>query len=263
MTRHSESYPEPEVGPADPSDRPRPLAAVGLLVLALASVALAIVSGFGSRWGIWNFGTGFTFLRWAAYGGIATLVLAVPVLWFTRPGASGRRGFVIALGAVVLAVPVVAVPLGWQRTARSVPPIHDITTDLENPPEFVQVAPLRADASNPVEYPGPEVAAQQREAYPDIRPAVLDLPIARAFPAAMDAAVEMGWSIVGSDPATGRIEATDRTFWFGFRDDIVIRLTPSGERTIVDVRSKSRVGRSDVGTNAQRIREYLAELSTT
>ncbi|MDX1493477.1 MAG: DUF1499 domain-containing protein, partial [Longimicrobiales bacterium] len=77
---------------------------------------------------------------------------------------------------------------------------------------------------------------------------------------ALAAARAMGWEIIDADPDEGRIEATDRTFWFGFTDDVVIRLTPSGDRTIVDVRSKSRVGRSDVGTNARRIREYLERL---
>jgi uncharacterized protein (DUF1499 family) len=71
----------------------------------------------------------------------------------------------------------------------------------------------------------------------------------------------MGWEIVAADVEEGRIEATDRTFWFGFKDDVVIRLTPSGERTIVDVRSKSRVGGSDVGTNARRIRSFLERLT--
>jgi uncharacterized protein (DUF1499 family) len=236
-----------------------PWLGVAVLGLALLVALLAVMAGFGSRWGIWHFRTGFTLLEWAAKGAMAVAVLSLPVLWLTRPG-SGRRGFILTLVGLALALTVVGVPWQWRRTAGTVPPIHDITTDLENPPPFVDVAPLRADAPNPVEYPGPEVAEQQRAAYPDLRPVILDTPLDVSFERALDAVNRMGWTVVGTDPAAGRIEATDRTFWFGFRDDVVIRLTPSNGRTIVDVRSKSRVGRSDVGTNARRIRSYLDAL---
>ncbi len=236
-----------------------PWLGVAVLGLALLTALLAVMAGFGSRWGLWNFRTGFTLLEWAAKGALAAAVLSLPVLWFTRPG-SERRGFILALVGLALALTVVVVPWQWRRTAGTVPPIHDITTDLENPPPFVDVVPLRADAPNPVDHPGPEVAEQQRAAYPDLRPVILDTPLDASFDRAMEAVGRMGWTVVGTDPAAGRIEATDRTFWFGFRDDVVIRLTPSNGRTIVDVRSKSRVGRSDVGTNARRIRSYLDAL---
>lgn len=239
-------------------DRRAALPWLGALVVGLAVLAalLAMLAGFGSRWGLWHFRTGFNLLEWAARGALVVAVLSLPILWLTRPG-SGRRGFILALVGLALAVTVLAVPWQWRRTAATVPPIHDITTDLENPPVFVDVVPLRADAPNPVEYPGTEAAQQQRAAYPDLRPVVLDTPLEASFHRAMDAVVRMGWEVVAADSTAGRIEATDRTFWFGFRDDVVIRLTPSDGRTIVDVRSKSRVGRSDVGTNARRIRDFL------
>ncbi|MDZ7778852.1 MAG: DUF1499 domain-containing protein [Gemmatimonadota bacterium] len=250
--------------PGSPSgasvERSRSRLALAVLALALLVVALGALSGFGSRWGLWNFRTGFTLLRWSAYGAIVVAVLTLPVLWLTRPGAGRARDFLTALVALVVSVPVFGLPLTWRARAGEVPPIHDITTDTNDPPEFVAVAPLRADAPNPVEYPGPEVAAQQRRGYPDIRPVVLDAPLSEAYETALDAAHAEGWEIVGSNLEEGRIEATDRTFWFGFRDDVVIRLTPNGNRTIVDVRSKSRVGGSDVGTNARRIRSYLERL---
>lgn len=243
----------------EPTRRPRPWVGLTILGLAVLTGLFAAMSGFGSRWGIWHFRTGFSMLRWAAYAAVAVGALSMVTLWFTRPG-TGRRGFWLVALALVLSIPVFAVPLGWRARAGDVPPIHDITTDTNDPPEFVQVAPLRADAPNPVEYSGPEVAVRQREAYPDIRPVVLDMPMAQAFEQALEAVRAEGWELVGTDLAAGRIEATDRTFWFGFRDDVVIRLTPNGDRTIVDVRSKSRVGGSDVGTNAERIRGYLERL---
>src|SRR5690606_13567146 len=101
----------------------------------------------------------------------------------------------------------------------------------------------------------------QLSAYPDIRPLVLDMPMASAFQRALEGVRDMGWEIVEADSIGGRIEATDETFWFGFKDDVVIRLTPTGERTILDVRSLSRVGGSDVGTNARRIRSYIEEVT--
>jgi uncharacterized protein (DUF1499 family) len=77
---------------------------------------------------------------------------------------------------------------------------------------------------------------------------------------ALQAARDMGWEIVDADPVEGRIEATDRTLWFGFADDVVIRLATTDSGTRLDVRSKSRIGGSDVGANARRIRRYLARL---
>jgi uncharacterized protein (DUF1499 family) len=157
---------------------------------------------------------------------------------------------------------VVVVPWQQRRSSRGVPPIHDISTDTENPPPFVAIAPLRADAPNPVEYAGPEAASRQRQAYPEIQPVVVGLPPDTAFVRALAAARAKRWEIVEANAAEGRIEATDRTFWFGFYDDVVIRITPSGTGSIVDVRSKSRVGRGDMGTNARRIRGYLRELQS-
>lgn len=230
--------------------------ALASLGLALFAALLGALGGFGARWGLWHFRTGFQLLEWAVYLAIAALVVGLIAVVRTRPG-HGRRGLSLALIAIVVALAVAYVPWSWRRTARSVPPIHDITTDLDNPPEFAAVVPLRANDPNPVEYGGPEVAAHQRRAYPDIRPLVLDLQMDQAFERALAAVHEMGWEIVDVDPAAGRIEATDRTFWFGFRDDVVIRLTPLNDRTVVDVRSLSRVGGGDAGTNARRVRDYL------
>jgi uncharacterized protein (DUF1499 family) len=229
------------------------------VALAVGAALVAMASGFGYRMGFWALSTGFTTLRYAAYAGIAAMVLSAVALFVTRPG-SGKRGFPIALAALLVGAAVMFIPWQQRVTARSVPPIHDITTDTENPPQFVAIAPLRANAPNPVEYAGEEIARQQRAAYPDIRPLILDIPADQAFQRATEAVRARGWRLVEADAAEGRIEATDRTRWFGFYDDVVIRLTPMNGRTIVDVRSKSRVGRGDVGTNAKRVRAYLAEL---
>jgi uncharacterized protein (DUF1499 family) len=161
---------------------------------------------------------------------------------------------------VLISLVVVAVPLAYLRTAQGVPPIHDITTDTENPPLFEAILPLRADASDPAVYAGEEVAAQQRGAYPDIKPQTLPVPPDEAFERALVAAGEIGWEIVAAEKGEGRIEATDTTFWFGFKDDVVIRIQPAEAGSRIDVRSTSRVGVGDLGVNAARIRRFLEEL---
>lgn len=237
------------------------LSLAGLCLVFLAALTVA-AAGFGSRTGLWHFRTGFEILKWGAYGGLTTTLvsLAGGVL-------SGKRrhwpGVFASLIALLIGLLLFAVPLSWRLTALRVPPIHDITTDTVNPPQFVAILPLRKDAPNPAEYGGTEIALKQRAAYPDLKTVILNAPPAQAFERALDAARRMGWRIVAAVPQEGRIEATDTTFWFGFTDDIVVRITPAGYRSLVDVRSVSRVGRSDVGTNAKRIRNYLRILTAS
>jgi uncharacterized protein (DUF1499 family) len=214
---------------------------------------LLLAAGPGTRLGLWPFGTGFQMLRWAAYAGAAGGALALAALLLGPRRALAALALVLALGA---AVP----PWQVQRSARGKPPIHDISTDTGDPPTFVAVVPLRRDAKNAVEYGGPEVAAQQRKAYPDIGPLTLPVAPPQAFERALRAARGQGWEIVAAVPGEGRIEATDTTRWFGFKDDVVIRVRPQAAGSRVDVRSVSRVGRGDVGTNARRIRGFLEAL---
>ena len=230
--------------------------------LAVLAAAAAVASGLGSRIELWTFRTGFHFLKWAAWGGLASAALSLAglVAAFARPAARGRAVLLGALGLVIGAV-VAWVPWTWKQRAESVPPIHDITTDIADPPLFEAILPLRADAPNPSEYGGDSIAAQQREGYPDMAPLTIDEPPERAFLRALEAARDMGWEIVDSDPARGRIEATDTTPWYGFKDDVVVRVRPEGSGSRIDVRSVSRVGRSDVGTNARRIEDYFEKLA--
>ncbi len=237
------------------------VAILGFLIV-LAAVLAAMLAGLGTRWGWWEYATGFQVLRWAVYAAIAGAVVSLLGVGLTLRLAPPRRGAVVlALLGLAIALLTVYVPWQWRRTAQRVPPIHDITTDLEDPPRFEAILPLRADAPNPAEYGGDSIAAQQREGYPDLGPLVLEAPAPEVFRLALRTAREMGWEIVESDRDEGRIEATDTTFWFGFKDDVVIRIARAGGGTHVDVRSVSRVGRSDVGTNAARIREFLERLA--
>jgi uncharacterized protein (DUF1499 family) len=166
----------------------------------------------------------------------------------------GIHGLII--GALVFGVPSYLVNEG-----RKLPPIHDITTDTDDPPAFVAVLPLRKNAPNPAQYAGAELAAQQKQGYPGLAPLVLPIPPRATFDLALDIARRAGWEIVAAVPEDNRIEATATTDWFGFKDDIVIRIKPAGTGSRVDMRSVSRVGRSDLGTNARRIRDFLRQLS--
>ena len=226
-------------------------------VLSAVAIAAAIGAGAGARLAYWDFRLGFRILNWTAWFGIAGTTLSLAGAILGRPG-KGRRGFALSAAGIVLGALAFGVPGNWYRIAKEVPMIHDITTDTENPPVFVSVLPLRKDAPNTAAYGGPEIAAQQRAAYPDIRPLVSDLPPEKAYERARTVARQMCWKIVDENPAEGRIEATATTRWFGFKDDVVIRIAPAADNgSRVDIRSVSRVGRSDVGTNARRIRAFL------
>ena len=226
----------------------RPLA----LALALIALSLLLLSGPGTRFQLWDYRVGFAVFAWAAYSAIAAAFVAALALAFPKIRA---RGVFMPMIALVIGLAVLYVPLEFRRQARAFPPINDITTDTENPPKYMTA---------PRGYPGAEFARQQRAAYPDLLPVLLPVPPSTAFKKAVAAAEAMGWEVVGADAAAGTIEAVDTTKFFGFKDDIAIRVaaTADGSPNLsrVDMRSKSRVGRGDVGTNAQRIRAYAERL---
>ena len=222
------------------------------LAPAAAGLLLLLVAGPGTRFGLWGFRTGLGLLHYAVFGALGAIVLGLAAL------VAGAR--VKGLLALVAGLATLAVPLQWRRTADSLPPIHDITTDTEDPPRFVAVLARRGSDANPADYAGPALAAQQKAAYPDLASLVLVEPPAAAFARVRTALARLGLEEVAADEAEGRIEATATTPWFGFKDDVVVRLRPQGAGTRVDVRSLSRVGRSDLGVNARRIRRILEAL---
>lgn len=199
--------------------------------------------------------------------GMFAILVSVPTLVIGLSISYGRAGAFSAWRArSALLVSVALIIAGGMNFANRepVPPIHDLTTDVNNPPEFVALIEIRTadEAKNPPEYPGEETATLQQEAFPDLVTLQLDADPATVFKAAGEVIRELGWDIAAEVQATGRLEATDTTTWFRFRDDVVVRIQPGNGGTSVDVRSKSRVGRGDMGTNAARIREFLARLQT-
>jgi uncharacterized protein (DUF1499 family) len=235
-----------------------PIALIGFIA---AFVALLMVGGAGPayRLNLVDLGGAFGLLRWGAWTGLAVTLIAFVGVWITRPGTSSR-GFALALAGLVIAAAAFCVPFAMLQSAKRLPPIHDITTDTENPPRFVAIIPLRTGSANPVEYQGESISQQQRKAYPDIQPVTIAEPPDAAFKRALNAARDIGWQIVAATPDQRRIEATDTTTWFGFKDDIVVRVTPADGGSRIDVRSVSRLGKGDLGKNAARIRAYLQRL---
>ncbi len=182
-------------------------------------------------------------------------VLAVIGLIRTRAGRD-RDGRDAAWVGLVLSSAVVFSVLAAALPAARLPAINDITTDPEDPPQFVHAAREAANRGRDLAYPGSEMAAAQRAAYPDLAPIELPVPPREAFHRAVAAAETLGWTIVYRDPEAGRIEANDTSSIFRFVDDIAVRIRPAGTGSVVDVRSKSRDGRGDLGANAKRIRRF-------
>jgi len=254
-----------------PSLWPRKFLRVARYAAVIGAIAL-VVAGPGCRWGILPFDVAvrgpFLVGVLAASG---AFVLAGLALCGSRSGRcephAWRNWLTFAFGAVV----VVAASY-WYGQLHSAPMLHDVSTDTVHPPPFVEVVARReADhASNSADYVGEytvdsvavNAPEMQKQAYPDVRPVVLKSKPAEAFIAADKAARAMGWEIVASVPAEGRIEATETTLYFGLKHDIAIRVRSeiNGRGSVIDVRSSSRVGANDIGTNARRIRAYIERL---
>ncbi len=237
------------------------------LLLGLGIALAALIAPMGVWFGLWPFGTGFNILRrtvpmttWIA--GFCLLSAIVLLLLARRQQSqSGLKFFSMALTGAIAAGLAWYIPNSYQG---DFPPIHDVSTDIENPPAFVAILPLRADAPNNTIYgvgPGmtPELNAQlQQEYYPYLQPRILDADTDEVFDRAVAAIQSMGLELVSANRPQGRIEATDTTFWFRFKDDVVIRIRPTGTgQTRMDARSVSRVGRGDAGTNARRLQAFF------
>ena len=228
-----------------------------MLAAALGAVAMLALSGPGTRLGAWTWQTGFALMKWAMYAGFAAAAVALVLFAIPRTRRSLPK---VLVAALLLGVMAGAPLLALMVQARSLPYIHDITTDVADPPRFVALAAVRQAAPNGIAYAGPELAAQQQKAYPNVRSLRVEAAPGEAFSRALAAARAMGWEIASADEGAGRIEATATTLWFGFKDDVVVRVRPDGAGSRVDVRSMSRVGKSDVGANARRIQQFLSKL---
>ncbi|PLW81950.1 DUF1499 domain-containing protein [Kineobactrum sediminis] len=227
-----------------PSRLVNALGYLALTLLLALPLAVLIV-----RVGAWQ--QGLALYAIASLGAAVVLLLAI-VLFFIPRYRHQRKD--IALRAL-LVVPGTLLLLGLLSTRGDYPPIHDISTNLSDPPVFVNAPDLRGPNSNSLEIK-PESLAAQREAYPDLQSIRTPLTPNNAYQRALDVATELGWEVVYQDPENWHIEAVDTTAIMAFKDDIVIRVRSTADGSVVDLRSVSRVGVSDLGANAQRLRDF-------
>lgn len=227
--------------------------------LTLAAIAIAAIGLTMARYDWIPKLTGFyAFLGGALISLLAALLGVAALVGGRKLAAEGRGKVLLALGVSLVYVGFVA---SRPLVAGDAPAIHDITTDLADPPQF-ETIPLRAD--NLV---GVGTQANWRRihaaAYGDLGPVTIAKPVGVVAADAVRLAQEAGWQIVANDPARGHIEASVSVSYIRFHDDVVIRITPTADGTAsrVDMRSVSRVGVSDLGVNARRIRSFLAALA--
>jgi uncharacterized protein (DUF1499 family) len=235
---------------------------VAALVLSGVALCLLALAPLGWRLGFWQYGFGL-YRMMPVSGFVAVVAVILSVLALARDWSQLRlRDLAMLFIAVALGAALVYVPGQYWYTRNTVPPIHDITTDVDNPPTFNGVLAARAaEGAGSVDNRSPQLAEMQKAAYPDLAPVMTTLPVTRAFNEALDVAKSMpSWTIVSSDIDAGRIEASQQSRWFRFTDDIVIRVAGDEDGSRIDMRSTSRQGRSDYGVNAARIRTYMSAL---
>ena len=231
-----------------------------ILMFAVLAFALLPAGALGTRFGLWHFGTGIQMLMASAFLAAVVFLLGL-VCWFIANGRglSGDRSALTM--AIILSVVIGGIMIPPVMAAFSVPQIHNISTDVNDPPAFDQLVAARGDDSNPLPYDAATLADQQQAAYPDVQSLELSSAPAATLEQAASALAEMGLEVVNRDPAAGIVEAVATSFWFGFKDDLVVRIRPTAAGgSLVDVRSVSRVGRSDLGANAKRISTLLGKL---
>jgi uncharacterized protein (DUF1499 family) len=232
------------------------------LVLSGIALVLLAVAPVGWRLGWWPYSFGLYWLM-PASGFVGVVALALSVLTLALGWSELRpRDLGLLAAALCLSAVLVYVPLQYFRVRSTLPPIHDITTDTDNPPAFKAVLPARAaEHAGGVNYDDPKLPQLQKTAYPDLAGLRSALPVRKAFDEALHIAKSMpGWTIIAADPDTGHIEASQQSRWFRFTDDIVIRVSGDAIGSRIDMRSTSRQGQSDYGVNAARIRAYIGAL---
>lgn len=216
-------------------------------VTLLVTLPLAV---FAVRSGHWQQGL----MLYALTCALSTLALLGGLVLLILPRYRPWRPHLLA--RYMLLLPGTLLLLGVLASRGDHPPIHDISTDLADPPTFTHADSLRGTTSNSLEIK-PDSLAQQQQAYPELHTLRSPMAAPEAFRRALEVAADLGWEVVYQDADNWRIEAVDTTAIMGFRDDIAVRIRSSAEGSVVDLRSVSRVGVGDLGANAARIRAFL------
>lgn len=232
-----------------------------VLVGSVIAAVLLPVGALGSKFGIWGFQAGFLALAAGTVLAVLGIVTGLAAVFVSR-----KRGYSADMPSLFIGLGVcslIIALMGMQfYTASSVPPIHNISTDVNDPPQFAAVISLRGEGSNPLEYNTEQLAPLQQEAYPWVQPLALSVSRDEALSRVEGVLETLGLEVVAVDRNAGIVEATATTFWFGFKDDVVVRVRDNGAGSIVDIRSVSRVGQSDLGANARRIGQIIDALES-
>jgi uncharacterized protein (DUF1499 family) len=217
--------------------------------LAIALLLVLPLSVLTVRSGAWQ--QGLLLYALSCLG--CLLLFALSGLLLLLPRYAGSRS---AIGVrMLIALPGTLLLLSLLAGRGDYPPIHDITTDTQDPPLFVTAEKQRGEGANTLEI-DPDAIESQRQAYPDLQTLLTEVAIDDAFDRALAVAADLGWEVYHQDRNAGIIEAVDTTAIMAFRDDVVIRLRTNADGTLVDLRSVSRVGIGDIGANAKRIRAF-------
>lgn len=214
------------------------------------------LGALGAKFGLWNHNFGMIVVMLAFLSCLVPVALFMGFGW--HPGYRSERGGL--LRGMLLGLIPLSVAIYLFGSSSGAPIIHDISTDTTRPPEYQAILALRDEGNNSLQWRA-GVAAEQLTAYPDLGSIQSSLSSAEAMDRALQVADDLGWEVVDSDSRPGYIEAVDTTFWFGFKDDVVIRIQATATGSVVDIRSASRVGRGDMGTNAERIRTFVTEFA--
>lgn len=248
-------------------------------VAAILTPLWFAAAGLGSRFGLWDwrFGLGTMTreigpnLLFASLGfGVLALIALIATAIIVKERRASVGGWIAAVCAIAVGAGGLWYAASVGARAAEIPPIHDISTDTSNPPQFTEsLITRRGEDANSVDYAsktdprsGRALPEVQAEAYPYIQPVVVAVEPLEAYTTALGIARELGWTVSTESERELMFEATATTFWYGFRDDIVVRVTPLTDGgSVVDARSVSRVGVSDLGANAARLRAFSARLN--
>lgn len=231
-----------------------------LYVLLMLVGCIAFISIAGVRVGIFEPITGFSMLRKSVFASLVLSLLAAASLVVCRKekNVACQRFFFLVL---IVSLVYSCMWIGFYLQRANLPDINDITTDTDTPPVFLNVNFIRKSQENDLRY-NSEWAPIQREFYPDVQPLFSSKEKAKVYSVIETLVEERGWDVVATYSGAGIIEATARTPIFGFRDDVIIRITQiEPDKVRVDMRSCSRVGSGDYGVNAERIVSFMADLS--
>lgn len=225
-------------------------------LMASTTLFMMVLGSLGAKFGLLHYRIGLLLFALAAVLGIIVISVAA---FSTRRQSNEQSRKALSSASVIAAIPVLI--MGFSvLSAGDAPMIHEVSTDLEQAPVFIAAVADEVERENQPSL-SEEVKAAQRSAYPELKTILSELTPEQAYAQAKSTAESFNWEILAEHPGLGTIEAVDTSFWFGFKDDIAIRITPREQGSAIDLRSLSRVGKGDLGANAKRVTAFIEAFS--